>query len=270
MRWFVLPVLSGLLMAAFAIAPVAAQQPELKTMRFVVTKSRVVAPPSKPYDSVAAKMPPGPEDESFGTFRSELAVVAKGRVYAELARLVAAQGFFWDRDFSGGFDGRQPGVDNLAAAIRLEHRNGIGWIALARFAVETTATPLTGRLGIFCAPAAPEIDGEAFDRLLDTTRSQAREWAFPRAEITMVRASPQQNAAEIDMLGPELVRVLGHVDGDKQADALRAAWVRVATPTGKIGFVAPGALSPLSMERLCYGKDVFGRWRIAGFVSGGD
>jgi hypothetical protein len=35
-----------------------------------------------------------------------------------------------------------------------------------------------------------------------------------------------------------------------------------------IGLVAPGTLMSLSAERLCYGKDGFGRRRIAGYVGG--
>ena len=73
-------------------------------------------------------------------------------MYAELERLIAVQGFFWDRDFKGVFERKRAGVDNLATAVRLEHRNGMGWATLEVFAVETTATPFTGRPGIICAP----------------------------------------------------------------------------------------------------------------------
>ena len=70
----------------------------------------------------------------------------------------------------------------------------------------------------------------------------------------------------IDTLGLALVRVLRILAKDKEPETVRAAWTRIASPAGKIGFVAPGALLSLSAERLCYGKDGFGRWRIAGFV----
>ena len=39
---------------------------------------------------------------------------------------------------------------------------------------------------------------------------------------------------------------------------------------GKQGFVAPGTLLSPYAERLCYARDITGRWRIAGFVGGGD
>lgn len=245
---------------AVVVAPAVAEQP-----------ARTAMPPapsltSKPYQAVAVTLPPADDDTSFETFRKELADVAKSRRYGELARLVMLQGFFWDRDFSGGFNRKRPAVDNLAAAVRLEHRNGMGWVVLAAFAAETTAAPFTGRPGIICAPAEPSFDGVEFDRLTDETRSSARDWATPRADKTAVRTAPQSNAAVIDTLGLALVRVLGYQAKDMEPETIRTAWARVATPTGKTGFVAPGALLSLSPERLCYGKDGFGRWRIAGFV----
>jgi hypothetical protein len=262
MRLLALVVLLSISAAALADPPVAPSS----------TLRPPPAPPSapRPYPAVAVKLPPVPEDASFESFRDELASVAKGRIYAELARLVTVQGFFWDRDFSGGFDRHRPGVDNLAAAIRLEHRNGMGWGTLAAFAAETTAAPLTGRLGIICAPGEPSYDGVEFDRLIDATRSSARGWASPRADMTAVHAAPRNNAAVVDTLGLALVRVLGYLAKDNEPDTLRAAWARVATPAGKIGLVAPGTLMSLSAERLCYGKDGFGRWRIAGFVGAGE
>jgi hypothetical protein len=44
----------------------------------------------------------------------------------------------------------------------------------------------------------------------------------------------------------------------------------VAAPSGKTGYVAPGELMPLRMDRLCYLKDVTGRWRIVGYIALGE
>jgi hypothetical protein len=65
-------------------------------------------PPHKPYSSVAVDIPPAPDDPSFAAFRQELADIAKRRVYAGLAAVVVARGFFWDRDFAGGSTRRKP------------------------------------------------------------------------------------------------------------------------------------------------------------------
>src|SRR5579872_646648 len=93
-------------------------------------------PPTTPFDIVKVKVPPPLADPSFVAFRQHLAVVAKGRVFDELARNVAARGFFWDRDFGNGFNPKRTGAENLAAAIRLEQGSGAGWQMLADFAAE--------------------------------------------------------------------------------------------------------------------------------------
>jgi hypothetical protein len=224
--------------------------------------------PPRPYPPVPIVLPAPSPDAAFQAFRQVLAAVAKGRVYSELARLVEPQEFFWARDFNQAFDARKPAVDNLAAAIRLEHADGAGWEALATFAAEESAEPLPSRPATVCAPAPPGYDSIAFARMLAETYGTDLDWAYPRAERTSVRAAPQAGAAAVDTLGLHFVRRLGF-DGPGGAGApSRSRWTRVVTPAGIIGFVAPGSLTPLEPERLCYGKDAVGRWRITGFIAG--
>ncbi len=259
---------------ALTALPAEAQHSSLTTFRIEVNGAKAVARPPvntpKPYEPVVVKPQAASEDANFETFRNELAAVAKGRVYAALERLVAAQGFFWDRDFNGGFDRKRPAVDNLAAAFKLERRDGMGWSTLAAFAAESTTTPFTGRPAIVCAPGEANFDGVEFDHLLDDTRSKPRDWVYPRADKLAVHAAPRSNAIAIDTLDLTLVRLLGYLGKDNEPDTLRAAWARIITPGGKTGFVAPGTLRSLSPERLCYGKDGFGRWRITGYVGAGE
>jgi hypothetical protein len=215
--------------------------------------------PPKPYRPVAIALPAVSADASFEAFRRALAAVAKGRVYAELARLVEPQGFFWERDFARAFDARKPAVDNLAAAIRLEHADGIGWETLAAFAAEEAVEPLVSRPGMVCAPAPPRYDVAAFARMLDETHGADLDWTYPRADRTPVRAAPQAGAAVVGTLGLHFVRRLGFDAGN--------LWPQVVTPAGKVGFVAPGSLLSLASERLCYGKNTLGRWSITGFIA---
>src|SRR5579862_7118182 len=92
--------------------------------------------PSKPYEPVSITRAAASDDASFTAFRRALATAAKRRLYAELSALVAAQGFFWDRDFGRQFDPHKPAVDNLAAAVSLEGGDGAGWETLAAFAAD--------------------------------------------------------------------------------------------------------------------------------------
>jgi hypothetical protein len=222
--------------------------------------------PPKPYAVVAITRPAALVDPGFEAFRAELAAAAKSRRYVDLASLVARE-FFWARDFAESFDTRRPAVDNLATAIRLEHGDGSGWQTLAQFAAEPTAEPLVSRSGVICAPAPPLYDGIAFARMLDETYGADFDWTYPRSDHTPVHASPEPGTAVVDTLGPHIVRRLGF---DHRAGALgsdRNRWARIVTPGGLVGFVDPGALVSVKPERLCYGKDAVGRWRITGFIA---
>lgn len=270
MRSLVWLAISSALAAGMAAASAAAQSAgDLNRFVIISTKARAAPPPpAKPYQPVAVKLPAEATDEGLEAFRSELAAAAKAKVYGALERLVTPTGFFWDRDFNGGFDRAAPGVDNLAAAIRLERQNGAGWAMLAALASEGTASPLVGRPGTICAPGEPSYDDVELDRLVYITRSSAPEWTYTRAEKTGVRAAPQSGAEIIDTLGLSFVRVLTQQANETKADAAGLNWSRVATPAGKVGYVAPGALASLTPQRLCYGRDGFGRWRIVGYIAG--
>ena len=227
-------------------------------------------PAQAPYKTVALTVPNMPRDASFEALRKELADIAKRKDRAALAHRVAAKDFFWERDFSGSFDPRRPSIDNLAAALTLEADDGSGWDALAAFAAETSAGPLPGRPSVICAPAIPQFDQDARGQLVESTQSDGLEWNYPRAAGLQVRAAPQANAAVTETLGLHFVRVLGFEDKDGDTDPIRNAWARVATPSGKTGFTAPNSLLSPYADRLCYGREGNGPWRIVGYVGGGD
>jgi hypothetical protein len=224
--------------------------------------------PPKPYQPVAIKRPAALDTADFIAFRSALTAAAKGRVYAELAALVNPQGFFWDRDFERRFDPRKPAVDNLATAVALERGGGAGWETLAAFAAEATAEPLASRPGVICAPAHPGYDAIAFSRMLDATYTTDADWAFPRLDRAPVRAAPHTEAPQLGDVGIHFVRLLGF-ESPGPVPAIKS-WARIALPDGRLGFVPPGSLAPLTGERLCYVKDALGAWRIAGYVAAGN
>jgi hypothetical protein len=226
-------------------------------------------PPHKPYDPVAVNIPPPFDDPGFAAFRKQLAEIARRRIYADLAAVVAPRGFFWDRDFGSSFDPSKTGVENLATAVGLEAGDGAGWSRLAGFAAEPGASPIGLRTGVVCGPPNPSYDEGALDRLMESTKTDSHAWTYPRIPAMAARAAPRANGAIVETLGSNFVRVLGYEAGEDDTEP-RTAWARVATPSGKTGFVAAGALRPLSAEQLCYEKDITGRWRIAGYVGRGD
>jgi hypothetical protein len=251
-----LPAIAALLLTAPALAQMPPQPP-------------------KPYAPVAITLPAVSADPGLAAFRAAIAAAAKTRIYAGLEALVQPQGFFWDRDFGQGYDPRKPPVDNLAAAIELERRNGMGWDRLAKLADEKSIEPLDSRPGVVCAPARPGYDALEFSRLLEATYTRDVEWAYPAADETPARAAPRANAPAIGKLALHFVRLLGFEGADSETSAprnpwTRVMWARVMLPNGKTGYVAPGSLSSLTVERLCYIKDMVVGWRIAGYIAGGN
>jgi hypothetical protein len=247
------PALFAIVAACLVAVPAMAQLP---------------SEPTSPYAPVAVTLPAPAADPSFAAFRTAIAAAAKSRIYADLEALVQPQGFFWDRDFGNGFDPKKPSVDNLAMAIELERGDGMGWEKLARFAEEKAFEPLDSRPGIVCAPARPAYDAVELSKLLNATYTTAADWAYPLADGVPVRGAPRANAPAIGRLALQFVRHLG-LQRAEDTNAAGTPWAKVALPDGKTGYVEPGHLSSLAVERLCYVKDMVVGWRITGFIGGG-
>jgi hypothetical protein len=222
------------------------------------------AAPIKPFAVVAAT-PPGPYgDPSFQAFRAQLAEVAAHKDRAALAKLVVAQGFFWLQDKDRA-DPHKSGVDNLAKAIDLGAQDGSGWDTVSAFASDPTGAELPEHKGVICAPADPAIDPKAFQALAEATQTDPSEWGYPLKDGIEVRAAAQPNAPVIEKLGTNLVRVLP--DQSPQDNPNQPAFLHVATPSGKSGYIAMDAIAPLGGDQMCYSKDA-GGWKIAGYLGG--
>lgn len=224
--------------------------------------------PPSPYKPVPLTIPNAPRDAGLDSLRKELVEIAGRKDRAALAGRIAKD-FFWERDFGGNFDPKKPAVDNLTAALGLDD-DGSGWDTLAAFASEPSLGPLPGRITAICAPASPDFDEAAHNQLIDDSQTDGIEWTYPRAAGLQVRAAPQASAAVIETLGLFFVHVLGFEGKQTDADPIRVSWARVATPSGKTGFVAPNSLLSPYADRLCFSKDPGGAWRIDGYVGGGD
>jgi hypothetical protein len=244
-----LPLLA--LAATFAIEPQSsrAQQPQAPA-----------AAPVKPYPAIAVTPPQPYSDPSFAAFRKQLADIVQRKDRAALAKLVVPQGFFWmqDKDLA---DKRKSGIDNLAKAVDLDAKDGSGWNILAVFASDTTGIPLPNRKGVICAPADPQIDPKAFQSLVSTTQTQPADWAYPTQPGVAVRKAAEPNAGVVEKLGMNLVRVLSEGDSDQQA------FLHVATPSGKTGFVPVVSISSLGGDEICYVKGA-SDWKITGYFGG--
>ncbi len=268
-----------------AVVPAAAQQPRPNQLpppgppqaqpqrpggpQAPAAQAPIQAPmqaPVKPYKALAVTLPKPVNDPSYDTFRKQLADVAKRKDRAALAKLVVAQGFFWETDSGDKADKKKPAIANLEQAIGgFSGPNASGWDVLAQAAEDPTLEPLPDHNGVMCGPAGPEIDVQAFEVLVKETGTDPGDWAFPIAPNLEVRSAGQPNAPVIEKLGLHLIRVIADQPSANAAQT-PPTFIRIVTPSGKTGFVAVEGISPIGFDQLCYVKDASG-WKITGFAA---
>ncbi len=226
---------------------------------------RQLAPP-KPYKPIPVTLAQPYNDPSFTAFRKQLSDIASRKDRAALARLVV-RNFFWKGEKGDKADKKKSGIDNLAAAIDLDAKDGSGWEALAEAANEGSLEPVPERKGIMCSPAIPKFDEMAADQMAKDTGTDPSEWGYPSKPDVEVRAAAKADAPVIEKLGLHLVRVMPEQPA-AGASEQEPQFLRVVTPSGKVGFVLAELMSSLETDQLCYVKDATG-WKIAGFAGEG-
>jgi hypothetical protein len=235
-------------LAALALAGAAEAQPKFKD-----------------YPQIEVTIPKGPNDPSLEVFRASLTEIARNKDAAALQKLVD-RGFFWERDFGGGFDRKKSGFVNFASALSLNAGDGTGWRQLEKFA-SALPGPHDKRKGVFCGPASPKIDDKAFEKLLKDTDSDVFDWAYPAHANVIAREKGEPGAAEVAKLSGHLVFTdLAARGPDFDYEK---GWTPVITHDGKKAFVAPGELHSALDPRLCFTRRG-GKWTIAGYIGGGD
>jgi hypothetical protein len=217
-----------------------------------------LAPP-KPYKVIPVTPAQPYNDPSFVAFRKQLGDIAGRKDRAALARLVV-RNFFWIGENGDKADKKKSGIDNLAAAIDLD--TGSGWQGLAEAANEATLEPVPQRKGVMCAPAIPNFDEMAAAQLARATGTNPSEWGYPSMPAVEVHAAAKATAPVIEKLGVHLVRIMAE---QPDPGAAEPSFLRVVTPSGKVGYVLEELISSLQTDQLCYVKDATG-WKIAGFT----
>ena len=241
---FVNRSLAAALVAVFAAPSAHAQDPQ-------------PAPP-KPYTAIKVTPPQPYGDASFATFRKDLAGIATAKDRGALAKVVATN-FFWLGENGDRADKKKPAIENLAAALGLDDKDGFGWQAITAAAMEQTLEEAPDRKGVMCGPAGPDFDEAAAKKVTESTGTDLSEYGYVTAASAEVRDAPKASAAVVDKLGQILVRLL------PQEKPGGEPFFRVVTPAGKTGFVSAEAVSLLAIDQLCYVKDG-GSWKIAGYA----
>lgn len=220
-------------------------------------------PAAGPYKAVAITPAQPVNDPAFSALLKQLGEAAQRKDRTALTKLVVGQGFFWVRENGDRADKRKSGADNLAAALGLNNKDGVGWDMLASFADDPTGSPSPEHKGAMCAPADPAFNGKAFSDLLKATSTDITDWGYPVSSDVEVRSAPQANAPVVDKLGLAFVRITP--EGGPNVPS----FLRIVTPAGKSGFVSVDLIAPIGNDQICYVKDA-GGWKIGGYIGGGD
>jgi hypothetical protein len=250
-------IVSGVITSCSALALAQQKQPR-PVYTVAAAPGQTTQPSTLPaaYKPVTVKLPRPYKDASFEAFRKKLARIAQNKDRAALAILVSVN-FFWMPDEKDVTDKRRSPIANLAKAIGLDGRDG--WDILATYAAEPTAEQDPDHRNVICAPANPSFNQTAAEDLAVVTQTDSSEWAYPVRNGVEVRAQAKADSAVQEELGLYLVRVLP----DEKRIAYDTDFMRVVSPSGKIGFVAADELLPLADDQLCYSKER-NTWKIAG------
>ena len=219
--------------------------------------------PPKPYRTVPVTLAQPYNDPSFDAFRKQLADIANRKDRAALARLIA-NNFFWMGEKGDKANKKKSGIDNLAAAIELDAKDGSGWQTLAAAANENTLEPIPERKGIMCSPANPTFDEKVAEQVAKDTGTDPGDWGYPTKDGVDVHAAAKVDSPVIEKLGLHLVRVMPE-EPPPGAQPQDQPFVRVVTPSGKVGYASEEFLSSLDSDQMCYVKDASG-WKIAGYA----
>jgi hypothetical protein len=228
-----------------------------------------VAPP-KPYKPVAVTLPSAYNDPSFEAFRKQIGEIASHKDRAALAKVVA-NNFFWMGERGDKANKRKSGIDNLAAAINLDSKEGIGWEILTAAANEETLEQVPDKRGVLCGPAGPSFDQKAAMQNAKATGTDVGDWGFPIKGSADILTAGKADSPVLEKVGSILIRVMpeeppaGAQGGPPPQPG--TSYVRVVTPAGKVGYILDENLGSLDLDQLCYSKDASG-WKIVGYAGG--
>jgi len=79
--------------------------------------------------------------------------------------------------------------------------------------------------------------------------------------VTLARRPSRMRDTRMSF-GMVMVRIL------PEEDQPNGDWLKLVTPSGKIGYVSGNVLAPFGSDQLCYQKDG-GGWKIAGYIGAG-
>lgn len=257
------------LTAFMILAALAASSPAFADSDEKADSARTI----EPYDRVLLEFRSPPPPGGLDAFLGELAALATERK-AELFEPFIVPGFFWERDYGGGFDSEASVLANFKSALSLDDAQTPSpfvadrWNDFDQLLQETSFMVHPERDEVYCSRADPVFaDPSIASAVAKASDTQYEiEWVYIQGRQE-VRGSPDEATPVIAHLENEAVRVAGwtFLEGENEA-----FWYEVSLPNAERGHLMPSQVEHWLEQRICFAEDGAGKWRIAGYQGAGD
>ena len=231
-----------------------------------------------PYPEVRVEVPAEAKAEpALEAMRKQLADAISRRNAGLLYELVGPN-FFWNANGepSEQFDKKRDALHNFKVAFGFRQfgRNSDSqnpenqlWETLEDIVSDPTLFQMQGNPGVLCGPASAEpIDDNAMDQATERVENgdEDSEWFYSLGEVTLTARPGGGDAVEtVSKLAMPVAatepptRALGN-------NPLPTHY-QLLLPSGKTGWVDVRAVEPLAVDKLCYGRQPDGGWKIVGY-----
>lgn len=139
------------------------------------------------------------------------------------------------------------------------------WVLLEQALGDPALTPHADRPAIACGPVTAEADEDAREAATELIAGEDEtvEWAYTLKEIALTeKAAAGRTVAKI---ANAALPVVGRYPAAREGEDVNPSFYELLLPSGKTGWIDVDGVEPLATDRLCYGKDKTGAWKITGY-----
>jgi hypothetical protein len=257
-------------------------------MRFAATATALLAAAVflAPLPAFAIKKAPYPEVkvQAPAPFKPDATLDAMRKAFADAVRRQDAKALFalvspnftWTADGEPAeqFDAKQDGLTNFKVAFGFREfgkaedsdSGDAFWIVLDDAASDPDLTPRDDNPEMACGPATANIvDEDVRDRATEEIAGEGEslEWVYTLKEITLTEQPT--GGGTVAKVSNIAMPVVSRYPVPRAGENLPTSFYEVLLPSGKTGWIDADGVDPVGDDRICYGKDKAGAWKIVGY-----
>lgn len=229
-----------------------------------------------PYPEVKVQAPaPFKPDPALDAMRKQFADAVRAKDTKALFALVSPE-FTWTADGEPAeqSDAKRDALHNFKVAFGFRpygkdedgNSNDAFWVLLDDAASDPALTPHGDNPEAACGPVVAEVvDEEAREHATEAIAGEGEgvEWVYTLREIALTQ-NPT-GGGTVAKVSNVALPVVSKYPPAKPGENLPTSFYEVLLPSGKTGWIDADGVDPLGIDRLCYGKDKSGAWKIIGY-----